>query len=472
MLKRPTGLSIPSSSHSRFTIAGRYREELLTCLLSGVLTQLEIQTPNPGRLFFGHQFIDGKGNKWDIVLLRDDGRSIVPIAVFEFGDIGVSATGAGLKSKAPSTAEKLAQLQRSLLNSFGDTDLSAGLHEVFPSFQHDSPCVYGVRVLFANDTAAISSVFVHGACLLARPNTTSTDGDVSFVDLASWSVCEPSMPLEDFLTRLFELFRLCGEQVPLLGDIPTPWCHAAVRGSENSHHRVEAFSRKSGCSIVAKRFRGGSSNHHQSPGTQAFSSINRSLGRIPNAKVFLVSNEMDILVYPCLPSSLLTTAVKGGDFIPVLTQLKELHAEGLCHADIRASNIVFNGNSSCLIDFDYCVREDAGMLYPLSWNVEIPDGERHPNACAGQPIERLHDVFSICAVMLKFAPRDADQNSQWQGFFQLVKSSLRFPREAKISLGSVLDELIAGLKPFFSFSLIANCSEDALQRGTGSPPRN
>lgn len=111
-------------------------------------------------------------------------------------------------------------------------------------------------------------------------------------------------------------------------------------------------------------------------------------------------------------------------FLAIAQQLAVLHACGLCHSDVRESNMVFSctTDEAWLIDFDYVVREDAGRLYPVGWNTRISDGERHPSADAKQPILRAHDMHSLHAVMARYKPTLDSDIAAWQsilGAFQI-----------------------------------------------------
>lgn len=104
-----------------------------------------------------------------------------------------------------------------------------------------------------------------------------------------------------------------------------------------------------------------------------------------------------VIAYRYLPGT--HVASRSGDFVQVVRELRGMHRAGLCHGDVRSRNMVFNGATSHLIDFDYCVLEAHGRLYPPNWNRNIDDGARHAGARAGMPMTRGHDVFALHAVM-------------------------------------------------------------------------
>ena len=66
------------------------------------------------------------------------------------------------------------------------------------------------------------------------------------------------------------------------------------------------------------------------------------------------------------------TTIKGDsnpktwkDFKGVCEMLKEMHELGYCHGDVRNNNIVFNGISTHLIDFDLSGK--VGQKYPAGY---------------------------------------------------------------------------------------------------------
>jgi hypothetical protein len=69
-------------------------------------------------------------------------------------------------------------------------------------------------------------------------------------------------------------------------------------------------------------------------------------------------------------------ATKPTHFIPVIDQLKELHAAGFVHGDIRAFNTVFSdqADQGGLIDFDF--SGIPGHAYPQGYVKLLPDGRR------------------------------------------------------------------------------------------------
>jgi predicted Ser/Thr protein kinase len=88
-----------------------------------------------------------------------------------------------------------------------------------------------------------------------------------------------------------------------------------------------------------------------------------TLQYLPNAEVFLEEsdyfgsgkNKIVIIKYKYTPVNHLPGNV--AQIIPLLQQLRQLDHDGIVHADIRASNIIFSDQRSLFIDFDLSGKE-------------------------------------------------------------------------------------------------------------------
>jgi serine/threonine protein kinase len=79
------------------------------------------------------------------------------------------------------------------------------------------------------------------------------------------------------------------------------------------------------------------------------------------------------------------------EFLPVVEELQDLHAQGLVHGDIRCFNIIFNGDKGKLIDFDYSGKA-GGTYYPYGYVQLLSDGARP--STEGR-VEMWHDWLAI-----------------------------------------------------------------------------
>ena len=86
---------------------------------------------------------------------------------------------------------------------------------------------------------------------------------------------------------------------------------------------------------------------------------------------------------------------KVGEFRGVIKILTKLHDRGYVHSDVRAQNIVFNGNDSVLIDYDLIAK--VGTVYPQGYNNKFK--ERHPDAASGWKRMKSHDIHSLLVLM-------------------------------------------------------------------------
>jgi serine/threonine protein kinase len=88
-------------------------------------------------------------------------------------------------------------------------------------------------------------------------------------------------------------------------------------------------------------------------------------------------------------------AKRPEEFLPIIKELEELHAQGFVHGDIRCFNILFDGGNGKLIDFDYSGK--AGVtFYPDGFKWSLPDGFRPPTE--GQ-VEKWHDWYALCYII-------------------------------------------------------------------------
>jgi hypothetical protein len=122
---------------------------------------------------------------------------------------------------------------------------------------------------------------------------------------------------------------------------------------------------------------------------------------------------LSVIKYPYLEGD--HTALLAVDFVGVLLHLRDVHAAGQLHMDIKAGNVIFNhsdGAASRLIDFDYCGRV-GHVVYPARYNQNIADGARHRDAVAGNNGTKAHDFFAMMSVMQLFRPSNSALAHLW-----------------------------------------------------------
>lgn len=106
-----------------------------------------------------------------------------------------------------------------------------------------------------------------------------------------------------------------------------------------------------------------------------------------------------LLVMPFLEGSHFPSC--AGDFLPIVDQIEEMHDNNDVHGDLRLANIIFNGEKSQVIDFDWSGKA-KGKCYPKGWVLKIPDGERQTRVKAGRQLRKEHDCVALLGMMKLF----------------------------------------------------------------------
>ena len=92
-------------------------------------------------------------------------------------------------------------------------------------------------------------------------------------------------------------------------------------------------------------------------------------------------------------------ASRVGDFRWVVLTLLAMHKAGVVHGDIRGHNIVFAGDDTRVIDFDY-VGEDKEDVYTSDLRKSLPDlGPRPEGAKQNAPMHKWHDWQCLAQIM-------------------------------------------------------------------------
>jgi hypothetical protein len=152
------------------------------------------------------------------------------------------------------------------------------------------------------------------------------------------------------------------------------------------------------------------------------------------------------------------------NFIRLLSQTERLHAKGVAHGDIRQSNM---RSSGYLIDFDFV----GNQYYPRGLQ-EIGDGQRHSDVIkaisestvGNLKMEICHDLHSMWAVMLRFAPDDEALQAKWEDACKILASNKKAAIREAIQILRELEESTVSLYPVFT-----SFSPDATG---GTPGRN
>ena len=85
----------------------------------------------------------------------------------------------------------------------------------------------------------------------------------------------------------------------------------------------------------------------------------------------------------------------------IVKKLSQLHYAGYVHGDIRALNLVVQGNSAEFIDFDFCGKKNE-VTYPPGYNELLKDGLRKGKA--NQPITTHDDFMALKSIFKLHEP--------------------------------------------------------------------
>ena len=128
--------------------------------------------------------------------------------------------------------------------------------------------------------------------------------------------------------------------------------------------------------------------------------------------------EMAILKYPYIQGSHLPE--DSQQVATCVVALRSLHEAGLVHCDIRASNIIFRPAGSKIIDFDFTAKT-ADAVYPSTFNLKIPDGERHHGVSREGCATQEHDCYALGAVLSLVVPTDETDRELWNAVIANTK---------------------------------------------------
>jgi len=151
---------------------------------------------------------------------------------------------------------------------------------------------------------------------------------------------------------------------------------------------------------------------------------------------------------------------KIGHFIILLDKIKTLHSQDIVHGDIRFHNVIFSGKDdvnviSILIDFDYSGIV-GDRVYPNNFNLDIPDGYRHPDVKGGELLQKSHDLESLKWLCSQYVPIKNDLKQLWESALQNFD----------------ITDFLSIFNSSFNENINTNNSVtvNSVNKGTGSPP--
>ena len=88
-------------------------------------------------------------------------------------------------------------------------------------------------------------------------------------------------------------------------------------------------------------------------------------------------------------------------WLMILKQIGRIHSLNYVHGDLLPRNVLFRGRKEgFVIDFDLSRKE--GELYVKGYNYVDFTEFRHKDARAGHPMQKEHDVYSLCQMSKAF----------------------------------------------------------------------
>ena len=111
-------------------------------------------------------------------------------------------------------------------------------------------------------------------------------------------------------------------------------------------------------------------------------------------------------------------ADKPKAFLPLISQLEELHEKGFVHGDIRAFNTVFgkDEDEGWLIDFDFGGKQSQSK-YPKGYRPCLYDGDRIRDAENESEILKWHDWYALGRLIFhihRLRPPDRQDEEWWK----------------------------------------------------------
>lgn len=135
------------------------------------------------------------------------------------------------------------------------------------------------------------------------------------------------------------------------------------------------------------------------------------------------SSDLVVLQYPYIDGEHIAASVQH--FVSAIQSVGQLHEEGVVHGDIRASNLVFEGNGSCtLIDFDFAGSTSDRYPKRFVHNQNLNDVVRHTGAQADSLLCFEHDWHALASIMEMHEIHSCDGKAtyDWERAIELLRT--------------------------------------------------
>lgn len=147
------------------------------------------------------------------------------------------------------------------------------------------------------------------------------------------------------------------------------------------------------------------------------------------------ADSLAIIKYPEIPGNHKPAFVLH--FINILEELLLLHSKLIVFGDIRLSNMIFitipnqeelmkpSKSYAYLIDFDL-VGVEGERIYPSSFNINIGDAIRHPEAVPQNQMKTIHDCYSFASICeyFKIQSQNVIENNRWEEAIEMIRNGL------------------------------------------------
>ena len=437
-------LRLPTfDSSGIFGQKGPQKNELRdSALIAEALSEELGSLPNGARLRWLHQITDCEGGKPDIILYVSSTRESCwyPAAVIEVGylssDKEAQAVAYGINSCLQHTSPLQCTLVGQLLLATHDmSKLTVKLNAIAQPTKHEAPKHWNAPVFQRSD--ALGDTKGLGHMLWA------------FVQCAEFTLkfMEPDRNLPAQFAKVDLEPGVAAEGVESVPEPTLAQLTKHVRLGPNAC-RVDDRVYKCFDYRYSKR---------TVDLTQRRSAVHYK--DCLNSKTVVNMENLTVISYPWIEGSHVASNV--GQFHALVVALQKLHESGLCHGDIRGSNVLFSENSM-LIDPDF-MGEAGKKRYPRNFNRDIPDGGRHTDASQDNCLQPAHDWFALGAIM------NCHQcaSTEWKEAIRKIQSpnldvecTLQMLENLSASHGQLQPE-----KDYGNLFLSPQCC------ATGSPPR-
>lgn len=145
------------------------------------------------------------------------------------------------------------------------------------------------------------------------------------------------------------------------------------------------------------------------------------------------------------------TPTRSHQFLPIIDQIRSLHATKVCHGDIRLKNMNFTYSpvqDSKLVQVDISGRRKK-KTYPKDYDQTAADAPRHAGAKPDKTLQYKHDWYALSKIMNFFETKQQKFIPLWKSAIKAVRSGAvdteaisHLSKRAKIQIKDSKKELL------------------------------